>query len=124
MTAKVLDGEALAELMREEVTAEVARLRAHGVQPGLGTILVGDDPASARYVALKHEDCAKVGIESVHEHLRPATRRRSCSPRSAGSTPTRPSTPSSSRSRCPEASTSSRPCSRSTPTRTSTGSTR
>jgi methylenetetrahydrofolate dehydrogenase (NADP+)/methenyltetrahydrofolate cyclohydrolase len=69
MTAKVLDGEALAELMREEVNAEVARLRAHGVQPGLGTILVGDDPASARYVALKHEDCAKVGIESVHEHL-------------------------------------------------------
>jgi methylenetetrahydrofolate dehydrogenase (NADP+)/methenyltetrahydrofolate cyclohydrolase len=69
MTAKVLDGEALAELMREEVTAEVARLRARGVQPGLGTILVGDDPASARYVALKHEDCAKVGIESVHEHL-------------------------------------------------------
>jgi methylenetetrahydrofolate dehydrogenase (NADP+)/methenyltetrahydrofolate cyclohydrolase len=69
MTAKVLDGEALAELMREEVTAEVGRLRAHGVQPGLGTILVGDDPASARYVALKHEDCAKVGIESVHEHL-------------------------------------------------------
>jgi methylenetetrahydrofolate dehydrogenase (NADP+)/methenyltetrahydrofolate cyclohydrolase len=69
MTAKVLDGEALAELMREEVTAEVARLRAQGVQPGLGTILVGDDPASARYVALKHEDCAKVGIESVQEHL-------------------------------------------------------
>lgn len=69
MTAKVLDGEALAGLMREQVTAEVARLRAHGVQPGLGTILVGDDPASARYVALKHEDCAKVGIESVHEHL-------------------------------------------------------
>ena len=73
MTAKVLDGEALAELMREEVNAEVARLRAHGVQPGLGTILVGDDPASARYVALKHEDCAKVGIESIHEHLGSAT---------------------------------------------------
>jgi methylenetetrahydrofolate dehydrogenase (NADP+)/methenyltetrahydrofolate cyclohydrolase len=73
MTAKVLDGEALAGLMREEVSAEVARLRAAGVQPGLGTILVGDDPASARYVALKHEDCAKVGIESVHEHLGPAT---------------------------------------------------
>jgi methylenetetrahydrofolate dehydrogenase (NADP+)/methenyltetrahydrofolate cyclohydrolase len=73
MTAKVLDGEALAGLMREQVTAEVARLRAHGVQPGLGTILVGDDPASARYVALKHEDCAKVGIESIHEHLGSAT---------------------------------------------------
>ncbi|MFZ0059357.1 MAG: tetrahydrofolate dehydrogenase/cyclohydrolase catalytic domain-containing protein [Acidimicrobiales bacterium] len=69
VTAKVLDGEALAELMRAEITAEVTRLRDQGIQPGLGTILVGDDPASARYVALKHEDCAKVGIESVHEHL-------------------------------------------------------
>jgi len=73
MTAKVLDGEALAGQMRAEVTEEVARLRDQGVQPGLGTILVGDDPASARYVELKHEDCAKVGIESVHEHLAAGT---------------------------------------------------
>ena len=73
MTAKVLDGEALAGQMRAEVTEEVARLRDQGVQPGLGTILVGNDPASARYVELKHEDCAKVGIESVHEHLAAGT---------------------------------------------------
>lgn len=73
VTAKVLDGEALAGQMRAEVTEEVARLRDQGVQPGLGTILVGDDPASARYVELKHEDCAKVGIESVHEHLAAGT---------------------------------------------------
>jgi methylenetetrahydrofolate dehydrogenase (NADP+)/methenyltetrahydrofolate cyclohydrolase len=73
VTAKVLDGEALAVEMRAEVTEEVARLRDQGVQPGLGTILVGDDPASARYVELKHEDCAKVGIESVHEHLAAGT---------------------------------------------------
>lgn len=73
VTAKVLDGEALAGQMRAEVTEEVARLRDRGVQPGLGTILVGDDPASARYVELKHEDCAKVGIESVHEHLAAGT---------------------------------------------------
>ncbi|MGA9078355.1 MAG: tetrahydrofolate dehydrogenase/cyclohydrolase catalytic domain-containing protein [Acidimicrobiales bacterium] len=73
VTAKVLDGEALAAEMRAEVTEEVARLRDRGVQPGLGTILVGDDPASARYVELKHEDCAKVGIESVHEHLAAGT---------------------------------------------------
>ena len=44
-------------------------LAAEGIQPGLGTILVGDDPASERYVALKHDDCAEVGIVSVHEHL-------------------------------------------------------
>ena len=69
MTAQVLDGEALAELMRRDLAAEVARLREQGIRPGLGTILVGDDPASARYVALKHEDCAKVGIESFQEHL-------------------------------------------------------
>lgn len=73
VTAKVLDGEALAAEMRAEVTEEVAQLRDRGVQPGLGTILVGDDPASARYVELKHEDCAKVGIESVHEHLAAGT---------------------------------------------------
>jgi methylenetetrahydrofolate dehydrogenase (NADP+)/methenyltetrahydrofolate cyclohydrolase len=73
VTAKVLDGEALAAEMRAEVTEEVARLRDQGVRPGLGTILVGDDPASARYVELKHEDCAKVGIESVHEHLAAGT---------------------------------------------------
>jgi len=73
VTAKVLDGEALAGQMRAEVTEEVARLRDQGIQPGLGTILVGDDPASARYVELKHEDCAKVGIESVHEHLAAGT---------------------------------------------------
>jgi len=59
--------------MRAEVTEEVARLRDQGIQPGLGTILVGNDPASARYVELKHEDCAKVGIESVHEHLAAGT---------------------------------------------------
>jgi len=73
VTDKVLDGEALAGQMRAEVTEEVARLRDQGIQPGLGTILVGNDPASARYVELKHEDCAKVGIESVHEHLAAGT---------------------------------------------------
>ncbi|HLX78359.1 MAG TPA: tetrahydrofolate dehydrogenase/cyclohydrolase catalytic domain-containing protein [Acidimicrobiales bacterium] len=69
MTAKILDGEALAELIRADVKAEVEELRAAGVAPGLGTILVGDDPASARYVAMKQADCAEVGIDSVHEHL-------------------------------------------------------
>jgi len=70
LTARLLDGEALAARIRAEVTDRVARLRAEGVQVGLGTILVGDDPPSARYVEMKHQDSAQVGIASVHEHLR------------------------------------------------------
>ncbi|MGC8463196.1 MAG: bifunctional 5,10-methylenetetrahydrofolate dehydrogenase/5,10-methenyltetrahydrofolate cyclohydrolase [Acidimicrobiales bacterium] len=69
MTATLLDGEALAARVRAEVTDRVARLRDAGVEVGLGTILVGDDAPSARYVAMKHADCAEVGIRSVHEHL-------------------------------------------------------
>lgn len=69
MTARPLDGEALAARVRAEVADRVARLRAEGIVPGLGTILVGDDGPSARYVAMKHEDCEQVGMVSVHEHL-------------------------------------------------------
>jgi methylenetetrahydrofolate dehydrogenase (NADP+)/methenyltetrahydrofolate cyclohydrolase len=69
MAAIVLDGEAVAARVRAEVADRVARLRAEGITPGLGTVLVGDDPPSARYVALKHEDSAAVGIASLHEHL-------------------------------------------------------
>jgi len=69
MTAKVLDGEAVAARVRGEVAERVRRLREAGTIPGLGTILVGDDAPSARYVALKHADCAQVGIDSIHEHL-------------------------------------------------------
>ncbi|MDA8295194.1 MAG: bifunctional 5,10-methylenetetrahydrofolate dehydrogenase/5,10-methenyltetrahydrofolate cyclohydrolase [Actinomycetota bacterium] len=69
MTAITLDGEAVAARIRAEVRVEAEALRAAGHHPGLGTILVGDDPASARYVAMKHADCAEVGIASVHEHL-------------------------------------------------------
>jgi methylenetetrahydrofolate dehydrogenase (NADP+)/methenyltetrahydrofolate cyclohydrolase len=69
MAARLLDGEALAARVRDEVAEQVADLKGKGVQPGLGTILVGDDPASARYVEMKHQDCAQVGIASVHEHL-------------------------------------------------------
>jgi len=72
MAARILDGEVLAARVRAEVAEGVAGLVARGITPGLGTILVGDDPASARYVAMKHADCAEVGIASVHEHL-PAT---------------------------------------------------
>jgi len=69
MTAVLLDGELLAGRIRAEVTDRVARLHRAGVQVGLGTILVGDDVPSARYVAMKHEDCAEVGIQSAHAHL-------------------------------------------------------
>jgi methylenetetrahydrofolate dehydrogenase (NADP+)/methenyltetrahydrofolate cyclohydrolase len=69
MTATVLDGERLAAKVRGEVIDRVARLAAAGVGVGLGTILVGDDGPSARYVAMKHADCAEVGIHSAHEHL-------------------------------------------------------
>ncbi|MHB1508973.1 MAG: bifunctional 5,10-methylenetetrahydrofolate dehydrogenase/5,10-methenyltetrahydrofolate cyclohydrolase [Acidimicrobiales bacterium] len=69
MTAITMDGEALAQKTKAELTATVAGLKAGGVVPGLGTILVGDDAASARYVAKKHEDCAEIGIASAHEHL-------------------------------------------------------
>jgi methylenetetrahydrofolate dehydrogenase (NADP+)/methenyltetrahydrofolate cyclohydrolase len=72
MTATLLDGERLAARVRAEVADRVARLRTEGVLVGLGTVLVGDDGPSARYVAMKHRDCAEVGIASFHEHL-PAT---------------------------------------------------
>jgi len=70
--AVLLDGESVAARVRGEVADRVARLRAEGVTVGLGTVLVGEDPPSARYVALKHEDCEKVGMVSIGEHL-PAT---------------------------------------------------
>lgn len=69
MTARRLDGERVAAKIRAEVADRVARLAGAGVGVGLGTILVGDDLPSARYVAMKHEDCGEVGIHSAHEHL-------------------------------------------------------
>src|SRR6266511_5162688 len=67
--ARVLDGTALAASIKASLTVTIGQLAARGVTPGLGTILVGDDPASATYVALKHRDCAEVGIASFGEHL-------------------------------------------------------
>jgi len=69
MAAIVLDGEAVSARIRAEVADRVARLRAEGIEVGLGTVLVGDDAASARYVARKHQDCQEVGINSIAEHL-------------------------------------------------------
>ncbi|GAA1965644.1 bifunctional methylenetetrahydrofolate dehydrogenase/methenyltetrahydrofolate cyclohydrolase [Nocardioides panacihumi] len=72
MTAQRLDGTATAAAIKGELAARVAALHAQGVRPGLGTILVGDDPGSTWYVNGKHKDCAEVGIESLRIDL-PAT---------------------------------------------------
>ena len=72
MGAILLDGEVVAARIRAEVAERVARLRTEGIKVGLGTILVGDDLPSQRYVTLKHEDCAGIEMYSVGEHL-PAT---------------------------------------------------
>jgi methylenetetrahydrofolate dehydrogenase (NADP+) / methenyltetrahydrofolate cyclohydrolase len=70
MTAAVIDGKAVAARVREEIAREVAELAAAtGSTPGLATVLVGDDPASAVYVAGKRRACAEVGIADLHRHL-------------------------------------------------------
>ncbi len=72
VTAQKLDGTATAKAIKGELAERVAKLRERGVVPGLGTVLVGDDPGSTWYVNGKHKDCAEVGIESLREDL-PAT---------------------------------------------------
>jgi methylenetetrahydrofolate dehydrogenase (NADP+)/methenyltetrahydrofolate cyclohydrolase len=69
VTAQKLDGTATAKAIKAELTERVGKLRELGVTPGLGTILVGDDPGSTWYVNGKHKDCAEVGIESIREDL-------------------------------------------------------
>jgi len=69
MTAQILDGTATAARIKGELTERVATLAARGIVPGLGTLLVGDDPGSRWYVAGKHKDCAEVGIASIREDL-------------------------------------------------------
>jgi methylenetetrahydrofolate dehydrogenase (NADP+)/methenyltetrahydrofolate cyclohydrolase len=69
MVARILDGKATASAIRAELTDRVAALRRAGVVPGLGTVLVGDDPGSHSYVAGKHRDCAQVGIASIRRDL-------------------------------------------------------
>jgi methylenetetrahydrofolate dehydrogenase (NADP+)/methenyltetrahydrofolate cyclohydrolase len=69
VTAQILNGTATARTIKEELRGRVATLRDQGVIPGLGTVLVGDDPGSTWYVNGKHKDCAEVGIESIRVHL-------------------------------------------------------
>ena len=72
MSAQILDGKALAATIKKDLTARTQALKAKGIIPGLGTILVGDDPGSHSYVGGKHRDCQEVGINSIRIDL-PAT---------------------------------------------------
>jgi methylenetetrahydrofolate dehydrogenase (NADP+)/methenyltetrahydrofolate cyclohydrolase len=67
--AQKLDGEVVAAHIKADLTERLAVLAGKGVQPGLGTILVGDDGPSANYVAMKHRDCEELGMRSFHVHL-------------------------------------------------------
>jgi methylenetetrahydrofolate dehydrogenase (NADP+)/methenyltetrahydrofolate cyclohydrolase len=70
MTATILDGKALAASIKGQLAARVTALKANGIAPGLGTVLVGDDPGSISYVAGKHRDCQEVGINSIRVDLK------------------------------------------------------
>jgi methylenetetrahydrofolate dehydrogenase (NADP+)/methenyltetrahydrofolate cyclohydrolase len=69
VTATILDGKATRNAIFDDLTGRVAALKARGIVPGLGTVLVGDDPGSHAYVRGKHNACAKVGITSIRRDL-------------------------------------------------------
>ena len=69
MSAIILDGLATASAIKQELKHKVVELQKRGINPGLGTLLVGDDPGSHTYVSGKHRDCAEVGIDSVRIDL-------------------------------------------------------
>jgi methylenetetrahydrofolate dehydrogenase (NADP+)/methenyltetrahydrofolate cyclohydrolase len=70
MSATILDGRALAASIKQDLSARVEALKKKGITPGLGTILVGDDPGSLAYVAGKHRDCKEVGMRSIRIDLK------------------------------------------------------
>ena len=72
VTATILDGKAVLADIKRELAGRVAALKERGITPGLGTVLVGDDPGSHWYVGAKHKDCAEIGITSIRRDL-PAT---------------------------------------------------
>jgi hypothetical protein len=76
VTAQILDGKATAATIKNELRERVAKLREAGVVPGLGTVLVGDDPGSVWYVAGKHRDCAQVASRRSASTCRPTPARR------------------------------------------------
>lgn len=69
MSAQILDGKVVAAAIKAELTTRVTALKARGITPGLGTVLVGDDPGSHSYVGGKHRDCQEVGINSIRIDL-------------------------------------------------------
>ena len=69
MTARIIDGKAIAADIRGEVKDAATKLREQGIVPGLATVLVGEDPASHKYVSMKRKACAEAGIESYHHEL-------------------------------------------------------
>jgi methylenetetrahydrofolate dehydrogenase (NADP+)/methenyltetrahydrofolate cyclohydrolase len=69
MSAQILDGKGLAAAIKADLAVRVSALKSQGITPGLGTILVGDDPGSLAYVAGKHRDCKEVGINSIRIDL-------------------------------------------------------
>jgi methylenetetrahydrofolate dehydrogenase (NADP+)/methenyltetrahydrofolate cyclohydrolase len=71
LTAVLLDGKAVAQAIKAELALEVIELKKRGITPGLGTLLVGDDPGSHTYVSGKHRDCAEVGVHSVRIDMPP-----------------------------------------------------
>lgn len=69
MSATILDGKAVLATIKDELRARLAVLAERGIVPGLGTVLVGDDPASSWYVGAKHRDCAEIGVASLRHDL-------------------------------------------------------
>ena len=69
MSAQILDGKALASTIKTQLAIRVTELKSRGITPGLGTVLVGDDPGSHSYVGGKHRDCHEIGINSIRVDL-------------------------------------------------------
>ena len=69
MSARILDGKKAAAEIKEDLAERVRALRAENILPGLATVLVGEDPASQKYVAAKHRDCEEIGISSLRKDL-------------------------------------------------------
>lgn len=69
VTATKLDGKLFRAELIDDLTARVAKLKEHGITPGLATVLVGEDPGSQNYVRMKHKDCEQVGINSIRKDL-------------------------------------------------------